>query len=470
MTKGQEKFDKVMHEWKEGKLHSSSGELVKHPSMQKQALAIAYSEARQVDSDYGLAKGGDVMTKSSKGRIKQAEEYVNIVSFYISEYAWHLTEDWDRILWLYNLKSDSDVGIFASEIKNLPSEDLDFLIDSVLEFLEEHDLDFEDLKSKYDKFIYREGEIKFYDKGGKTRYDNGGVMSERDKMVEKIENMKKQLADPKTVPMVKKSIETLLPVWEKKLANWKEPIVESKPVVKPVVEVSKSEVIKEVEEKIEKKEEEKPKEKVQVVSKKEGEVKAHIEGTIEGEFEGTIETKGEKPIKIKEKVSVEVESKPTPKTTPTPVSSSKPQRNISIPGNMPYWVDIEDKFRDTMRSATGAKKINKKTKTVGNKYRIYVATQDILDQVVNMYNLKRTKAKLPPVSASSVSGKHAKGGKLRSASEVKKEESLRNKAKRMGLIKNKQHLSENDLKKVGQQSPKWKKVVESYKVSIKKQK
>lgn len=44
---GREKVKKVMHEWKEGKLHSGSkkGPRVKN---QKQAVAIALSEARKM--------------------------------------------------------------------------------------------------------------------------------------------------------------------------------------------------------------------------------------------------------------------------------------------------------------------------------------------------------------------------------------------------------------------------------------
>ena len=46
MTKGKAKVEKVMHEFKEGKLHSGSkkGPEVKNP---KQAIAIALSEARK---------------------------------------------------------------------------------------------------------------------------------------------------------------------------------------------------------------------------------------------------------------------------------------------------------------------------------------------------------------------------------------------------------------------------------------
>jgi len=59
--KKQTKVGKVMHEFKEGKLHSGkSGKIVKNP---KQAIAIALSEARK--GTKGYAKGGSV--KSSKG-------------------------------------------------------------------------------------------------------------------------------------------------------------------------------------------------------------------------------------------------------------------------------------------------------------------------------------------------------------------------------------------------------------------
>ena len=40
------KFEKVMHEWGEGTLNSSSGEPV---TSQKRALAIAFSEQRRAD-------------------------------------------------------------------------------------------------------------------------------------------------------------------------------------------------------------------------------------------------------------------------------------------------------------------------------------------------------------------------------------------------------------------------------------
>lgn len=45
MSKGKKKIEKVMHEYKVGKLKTSAGKKVTNP---KQAIAIGLSEARQV--------------------------------------------------------------------------------------------------------------------------------------------------------------------------------------------------------------------------------------------------------------------------------------------------------------------------------------------------------------------------------------------------------------------------------------
>lgn len=39
------KFEKVMYEWKKGRLKTSAGELVRYPEDKTQAIAIAYSES-----------------------------------------------------------------------------------------------------------------------------------------------------------------------------------------------------------------------------------------------------------------------------------------------------------------------------------------------------------------------------------------------------------------------------------------
>ena len=46
-TKGEKKFDKIMKEWGQGKIKSSSGGKVKD---QKMALAIAFSEKKVAES------------------------------------------------------------------------------------------------------------------------------------------------------------------------------------------------------------------------------------------------------------------------------------------------------------------------------------------------------------------------------------------------------------------------------------
>lgn len=53
LTKGKKKIAKVMHEYKEGKLKSSSGQKVSNP---KQAVAIALSEARSTGAKIPMPK------------------------------------------------------------------------------------------------------------------------------------------------------------------------------------------------------------------------------------------------------------------------------------------------------------------------------------------------------------------------------------------------------------------------------
>ena len=63
--KAQEKIEDVIHEWKKGKLKSSSGEKVKD---QKQAVAIAISEAK----DEGLKVPAKKKTAVKKAAPKKA--------------------------------------------------------------------------------------------------------------------------------------------------------------------------------------------------------------------------------------------------------------------------------------------------------------------------------------------------------------------------------------------------------------
>jgi len=52
-TKGEKKFDKVMHHWKEGEQHigKSDKKVPKTKRGQKQALAIAFSEKSKLECD-----------------------------------------------------------------------------------------------------------------------------------------------------------------------------------------------------------------------------------------------------------------------------------------------------------------------------------------------------------------------------------------------------------------------------------
>ena len=52
-TKGEKKFSKVMHHWKEGKQHigKSDKKVPKTKKGQKQALAIAFSEKRKIEGE-----------------------------------------------------------------------------------------------------------------------------------------------------------------------------------------------------------------------------------------------------------------------------------------------------------------------------------------------------------------------------------------------------------------------------------
>ena len=135
----------------------------------------------------------------------------------------------------------------------------------------------------------------------------------------------------------------------------------------------------------------------------------------------------------------------------------KAQRNVTIPADS-FWVSIDDKYANPMRTHLGSNNIKFKSRTIKGKYTVYVDSQELLDRVVAIYNMKRAKGKDKPVSPSDVSGKSEKGGKLWSGSATKKELVLRNKARRMGILKNdEEKLSESHLKTLEKESPSLKK-------------
>jgi len=77
--KAEQKFKKVMHEFAQGKLESNG----KPVTDQKQALAIAFSEARKVDSDYGsieMGHSGWEVKRSSSGN-KNGWHFTNHKNF-----------------------------------------------------------------------------------------------------------------------------------------------------------------------------------------------------------------------------------------------------------------------------------------------------------------------------------------------------------------------------------------------------
>ena len=134
----------------------------------------------------------------------------------------------------------------------------------------------------------------------------------------------------------------------------------------------------------------------------------------------------------------------------------KAQRNVTIPANS-FWVAIDEKYANPMRNHLNTNNIKFTSRIVNRKYTVFVDSQELLDRVVAIYNLKRVKGKDKPVSAAEVSGKSEKGGKLWEPNADKKEIAVRNKAKRMGLGDS---LSEDNLKKIEGEGDNWKKRVE----------
>ena len=60
MEHGEHKIGKVMGEFKRGKLHSGSGQMVKD---RKQAVAIAMSEAEMTKKKHGMSIKNEVMKR-----------------------------------------------------------------------------------------------------------------------------------------------------------------------------------------------------------------------------------------------------------------------------------------------------------------------------------------------------------------------------------------------------------------------
>lgn len=69
--KGKKKVEKVMHEYKEGDLKSSSGDKVKS---RKQAIAIALSEAREAGAKIPKKKSAKKAAKKKTAKKKSARK------------------------------------------------------------------------------------------------------------------------------------------------------------------------------------------------------------------------------------------------------------------------------------------------------------------------------------------------------------------------------------------------------------
>lgn len=69
MAQGKGKIEKVMHEWKQGKLQSSAGSKVKS---QRQAVAIAMSEARKAGQDVPEQKAGKKTLKDVVNKLRHS--------------------------------------------------------------------------------------------------------------------------------------------------------------------------------------------------------------------------------------------------------------------------------------------------------------------------------------------------------------------------------------------------------------
>jgi hypothetical protein len=277
-------------------------------------------------------------------------------------------------------------------------------------------------------------------------YAEGGAVGERKKIQDKIEVMKAAIESEDTPDHIKESMKAKLPELEKRLAEYKTPPPPPRPAPSPKEE-GEEETMADKKKKwaAELQDVVVAPEKAEEITEKVNGVKAHITGKIDGEFEGTIQTEGGAPVKIKEKVSVQVQD--------------KPQRNVTIPGNT-LWVNIEDKYKGIMRNVLYASGIKYTSKTVDGYFQVIVDTQAKVEKIVKLYNMKRTKKKDKPVTLEQVTGKYEEGGKLWIGKAVKKKGSLREEAKKEGLLRNdKEKLSEADLKKLEKKGPKWRKRV-----------
>ena len=140
--------------------------------------------------------------------------------------------------------------------------------------------------------------------------------------------------------------------------------------------------------------------------------------------------------------------------------ANKVDRNITIPDDKKFWIKIDREYLPSVRSSLMQLNIPHTLRTIKGKMHVLVPDRETSKRVFNIYNLRRVKKKDSPADEEEVTGKFNKGGKLWIAKAVENEGALRNKAKRMGLLRHdEENLSETDLKKIEKESPKDKKRV-----------
>lgn len=508
--KAQEKFDKVMHEWKSGSLKSSSGEKVKYPKDHTRAVAIALSEARGIDPNFQKKnKGGMMETEemSEKEKLEKTIVYDNggetldrYTVFTPDGFVFGMSETASGFNQFLGDETEIQKGKHLGKKLNKVPKEIEwavldrmkeeykkggsmakgggvnkFKIGERMEVYPHSQSKGEFTVTGYDdlgggkfqyigKFENDNTEYRFLPnpkdkaypfggsmaKGGEYRgYDNGGILDEKRSLQERIDKIRKGIESyPDPENRIRRGMEMKLADLERKLAEYTtpEPIEERVIEQAPTVEEVKEQIQPETP--IEKEGEEDESEAIETETEAEAptekteerKIKTKIEGTIKGEFEGTITTDG-KSAKVVGKV-----------------------RNVTVPDEKRYWIDIEKKFIGPVRNALyfhKPERIYYKRRTIKNKYRIFVDTAELQKRVFDIYNEKREKESAAPITdISSITGKFKRGGKLMMAKKPQIDLVLREKAKKMGLVKGDEQISDKDLKKISKLSPRWRKRVQ----------
>ena len=392
-----------MGEWKEGKLKSSSGDPVKYPSGRKQAIAIALSESGQ--SNPNRERGGE--TAKGKKRLEKKikmEKGGNLGGVDLFEDYENIPAKVQKVLDKYEkgfVDGDYDILGKAKEALEKIGYTFEYYLDGIA----------------YD--LRKIGDI-----GKVEAAEKNGSMAIGGQLPEKINEAQHQL----------------------RYAN------ASAEIAKDYIEntSNKEKAIQEMDES-----KERIKSAIDTLNNNEMAHGGEI-NNIKEEITILKESIGSQATDESSRVAMNNRLKELEKLLEVVAEKEKAQRNVTVPANS-FWVAIDQKYSNPMRNHLNTNNIKFTSRMVNRKYTVYVDSQEDLDKVVSIYNLKRVKGKDKPVSTSEVSGKSEKGGKLWEGNAKKKEEVLRNKAKRMGLGDS---LSEDTLNKIEIKGPNWKKRVD----------